>query len=169
MTNANLLPCDGCGQLASPEHIARRLQRLEWTSRFRPLHIQSVFLATVAPENDADFLYAPETKFTGEAAALLSQVQISTAGKSNEQVLLEFQKRGFLLAHVLECPMEFHSEKSLNERFAAQLPKVATRIRRSLKPKRLVILSPELSQTAASALNESALGCPVLYAPIATI
>jgi hypothetical protein len=156
MTNSDLLRCDGCGQLAAPEHLARRLERLEWTTRFRPLHIQSVFLAAVA-----DFLYAPQTRLTGEASTLLSEVQISTAGKSTEQVLAEFQKRGFLLVHVLDCPVEPDAGKSLAELLAAELPRVATRIRRSLKPKRLILLSRELSETARSTLNEAALGCPV--------
>jgi len=41
MAVPTLLPCDGCGQPASAEHIARRLQRLEWATRFRPIHIQA--------------------------------------------------------------------------------------------------------------------------------
>ena len=37
MTNLIALRCDGCGQAASPEHMARRLRRLEWTTRYRPV------------------------------------------------------------------------------------------------------------------------------------
>src|SRR5277367_4887315 len=106
MTDNTFLPCDGCGQLVSGEHIARRLQRLEWTSRFRPVHIQTGFLAAVAPQSDAEFLYAPDTKFAGEAGTLLSSVQISAEGKSAVQVLNEFQKHGLLLVYAMECPLE---------------------------------------------------------------
>jgi len=49
MAVPTLLPCDGCGQPASAEHIARRLQRLEWATRFRPIHIQALLLAAFRP------------------------------------------------------------------------------------------------------------------------
>jgi len=101
-----LLPCDGCGQLASAEHIASRLQRLEWATRFRPIHIQALLLAASAPEADSDFLYSPESNFMGQAGALLTALSISPAGKSSEEVLAEFQKRGLVLASLLECPLE---------------------------------------------------------------
>src|SRR5882724_4729003 len=57
MTNTELL-CDGCGQQASSEHIAKRLQRLEWTTRYRPVHIGTVLLGAFVPGDDAVFLYA---------------------------------------------------------------------------------------------------------------
>src|SRR5208283_736012 len=100
----NFLSCDGCGQSASPEHIARRLQRLEWTTRYRPLHIGALLLGGISPQSDEDFLYAAQ--FKGEAVRLLEAVGISTSGKSSEAVLSEFQRGGFLLTHVLECPLE---------------------------------------------------------------
>src|SRR5260221_13503570 len=104
MTVPTLLPCDGCGQLASAEHIARRLQRLEWATRFRPTHIQALLLAASAPDADSEFLYSPEAPFTGLAGDLLSALSISTAGKSNDEVLADFQKRGLFLVNLLECP-----------------------------------------------------------------
>ena len=100
------LLCDGCGQSASPAHLARRLQRLEWTTRYRPVHIQALLLGGIAPEADAAFLYSPEGNYQGEAANLLDALQISRAGKSADAMLTEFQKRGLLLTHVLECPLE---------------------------------------------------------------
>jgi len=106
MAVPTLLPCDGCGQLASAEHIARRLQRLEWATRFRPIHIQALLLTASAPEADSDFLYSPDNAFTGPAGAILTALGISTAGKSSEEVLADFQKRGLVLASLLECPIE---------------------------------------------------------------
>src|ERR1700740_587102 len=90
MPNPTLLPCDGCGQLADSAHISRRLQRLAWATRFRPVHIHALLLAGVAPALDSDFLYAPVPGFQGEAAGILRAAQIPTEGKSPESVLGEF-------------------------------------------------------------------------------
>jgi hypothetical protein len=81
MTSSIDLPCDGCGQIASAGHIARRLQRLEWTTRYRPVHIHTLFLGGVSPRKDEEFLYSPNGEFQGEAAALLEVAGVSTAGK----------------------------------------------------------------------------------------
>ncbi len=168
MAVSTLLPCDGCGQLASAEHIARRLQRLEWATRFRPIHIQALLLTASAPEADSDFLYSPESSFTGQAGALLTALGISTTGKSSEELLADFQKRGLVLASLLECPIESAIDateaRALREH---HLPQALARIRRSLKPKRVLVVSPEL-QPLAPQLTESALGCPVFYTFFAT-
>jgi hypothetical protein len=162
------LPCDGCGQLASAEHIARRLQRLEWATRFRPIHIQALLLAACAPETDSDFLYSPDSAFTGQAGILLSVLGISKKGRPPEEVLADFQKRGFVLAHVLECPVEpgtgSDEARALLEH---HLPQALTRIRRSLKPKRVLVVSPDL-RSFVPQLSESTLGCPVFYTFLAT-
>ncbi|HWO35891.1 MAG TPA: hypothetical protein VNO32_44440 [Candidatus Acidoferrum sp.] len=156
-----LLPCDGCGQSASPEHIARRLLRLEWTTRYRPVHIGALLLGSVSPLAEEDFLY--RGKFQGEAGRLLEALGISTPGKSPETVLSEFQKGGFFLAHVLECPVETsEAEKSSYQSLLAErVSQVLTRIRRSLKPKRVVLISDSLAPLAAK-LSGAELGCPVI-------
>jgi hypothetical protein len=161
MTSSSALLCDGCGQLASPDHFARRLQWLEWTTRSRPVHVQALLLGAIAPESEASFLYSPEGRFTGEAGDLLDALQIPREGKSAEAVLTEFQKRGFLLTHVLECPLS-SGQKSLSveEFLARQLPAAIARIRRSLKPKRVVLISDELNLIAGK-LRDVDLGCPV--------
>ncbi len=168
MAVPTLLPCDGCGQLASAEHIARRLQRLEWATRFRPIHIQALLLAASAPEADSDFLYSPESSFTGQAGALLTALGISTTGKSSEEVLVDFQKRGLVLAHLLECPVEPGTGPSeAHALIEHHLPQALARIRRSLKPKRVLMVSPDLKPFLPH-LSESALGCPVFYTFFAT-
>src|SRR6266700_3189000 len=78
MANALSVPCDGCGQMASPEHIAQRLRRLEWATRYRPVHIQTLLLGGVAPREDAEFLYAPSGEFRGEGQTVLRAVGIET-------------------------------------------------------------------------------------------
>jgi hypothetical protein len=159
------LPCDGCGQSASPEHLTRRLQRLEWTTRYRPVHIQALLLAGIAPESDDAFLYSPDSIFQGEAANLLDALQIPRAGKSADAILTEFQKRGLFLAHVLECPLEPRVPPSTAQLLLEkQLPAVIARIRRSLRPKRVVLFSSELAPLAGK-ITESALGFPVFTGP----
>ena len=155
------LSCDGCGQPASPEHIGRRLQRLEWTTRYRPVHIGALLLAGVSPAADADFLYAG--RFEGEAARLLEAVGISPAGKSPETVMSEFQRGGFFLTHVLECPLEAvrAGQPSCESLIAQRVSTVLTRIRRSLKPKRVILIS-ELLASLAARLSSAELGCPVI-------
>lgn len=155
------LACDGCGQSASPQHIARRLRRLEWSTRFRPIHIGTLFLGGVAPEADEDFLYAG--KFAGEAGQLLAAIGISMAGKPPEVVLGEFQRGGFFFTHVLECPLEasLSGQPSCDSLLLQRVTTVMTRIRRSLKPKR-VALSSELLAPLASRLSSAELNCTVI-------
>ena len=136
--NKTDLRCDGCGQTASPEHIARRLQRLEWTTRFRPVHIATLLLGDVAPLSDSEFIYSPAGGWEGEAKSLLVAAGLTLEGKSAEATLAEFQRGGFLLTHVLECPVEDGGGGSTQQLIGNRLPAVLSRIRRSLKPKRLI-------------------------------
>ena len=157
-----ILPCDGCGQSADSLHIARRLERLAWSTRFRPLHIQALLLGGVAPAANKDFLYAPDCQFQGEAGTILSAVQLNPAGKASETVLVEFQKLGLMLAHVLECPLaDGITAAQAQALFEKQVPLTITRIRRSLKPKRVLLLSNELLPFARK-FHEAGFGFPVL-------
>ncbi len=166
MAIPSILPCDGCGQLASADHLTRRLQRLEWATRYRPIHVQALLLSAAGPESDAEFLYHPESQFAGLPGQILAALGITTAGKSPEEVLGEFQKRGLVLTSVLECPLEPNAGSSvLSGLLDRHLPSALTRIRRSLKPKRVLILSPELHAFLPQ-LSESALTCPVVYTPL---
>ena len=173
--------CDGCGQTASPEHIARRLRRLEWATRYRPVHIQTLMLGAIAPREDADFLYSPGGEFGGEAGLLLHAVGISSAGKAVEAVHAEFQGAGFFLTHLLECPLESgpaerqpgngqtespleHGSGSTPDTaklLRGHLPAVAARIRRSLKPKRVMLVT-EVPQAVVQDILALDLGCPVV-------
>jgi len=163
MTSSLDLPCDGCGQIASTEHIARRLQRLEWATRHRPVHIHTLFLGSASPQKQEEFLYSPNGEFQGEADTLLEAAGVSTAGKTAEAVHAEFQRAGFFLTHVLECPVENESAATtaLPSLMEQRLAAVAVRIRRSLKPKRVVLISraPETILEKFVALE---LGCPLV-------
>ena len=163
MTNPIALVCDGCGQAATAEHIARRLQRLEWTTRYRPVHIHTLLLGAFSPLRDEEFLYHSDGEFRGEAAQILEAVGISPAGKTRDAVHAEFQRAGFFLTHVLECPLEDEGnlqggiQAALKKRLAA----VATRIRRSLKPKRVMAITEELAVVLDDIVAMD-LRCPVL-------
>jgi hypothetical protein len=141
--------------------MARRLERLEWTTRYRPVHIGALLLGGISPLAEEDFLYAG--KFKGEAGGFLEAVGISPEGKSAETVLSEFQRGGFLLTHVLECPLEAGQTEapSREDLLARRISTVATRIRRSLKPKRVILISELLAPLSAK-LSSAELGCPVI-------
>jgi hypothetical protein len=162
-TRPSSLRCDGCGQAASPEHTARRLKRLEWTTRCRPVHIQALFLGGYSPVEERDFLYAPQGGFHGEAAALLSALGISTTGKTPETLQAEFQRAGFFLTYVLECPPEREATAAgeAASLLAEHLPAAAARIRRSLKPKCVILVTEALGPIVENVLGLE-LGCPVL-------
>ncbi len=162
MSDTNMLPCDGCGQFAPPAHIARRLQRLEWATRYRPVHIQTLLLGAIVPSQQSSYLYAESEQFSGEAGQLLQALQITTEGKPREDVLAEFQKHGLLLIHVLDCPLEGRLSPSevlgLLER---QLRHTLVRVRRSLKPKRVLLFSKEMGPLV-SKIGETETECPIL-------
>jgi len=162
MSGLPSLTCDGCGRPASSEHIARRLQRLEWSTRFRPVHMHTLFLGAVAPLYDDEFLYSPNGRFSGEAGHLLSALRISADMKTPESVHAEVQRAGAFLTHILECPLDtdFESTSDWERLMLSRLGVVAIRIRRSLRPKRVVPISREFGVV----LKEFAkldLGCAV--------
>jgi hypothetical protein len=134
------------------------------------VHIQALLLGGIAPEADAAFLYFPEGNYQGEAANLLEALRISRAGRSADAALTDFQKGGLLLTYVLECPLEPGvSPADAQQLLEKQLPAVIARIRRSLKPKRVVLFSGELASLAGK-FTEEVIGSPVFtgsYGPLA--
>jgi len=115
------------------------LQRLEWTTRFRPVHIGTLLLGAVAPHDDSEFIYSPG-EWYGEAKLLFT-----AAG----------------LTHVRECPLEDGARSGIQELIGNRLPAVLARIRRSLKPRRLALISKRLEQFLP-ALTFGELPCAIL-------
>src|SRR5271163_2290453 len=136
------LICDGCGQSASPEHLAARFRRLEWATRFRPLHIQTLLVGAVTPAKDAEYIYADAEEFSGEASIVLRVAGIDGAGKSAEALHHELQRTGVFVVHVLECPLEpvIEAGDGLAQLLAKRVPATLTRIRRSLKLRRVALV-----------------------------
>ena len=88
------------------------------------------------------------------------------AGMSRDSALVDFQKRGLLLSHVLECPLEPNvTAAEAQVLLAKQIPIVTARIRRSLKPKRVLLLSAALD-SFADQLSSEALNCVVIRTPL---
>ena len=94
---------------------------------------------------------------------MLEVAGLSAAGKMRETVHAEFQRAGFFLTHVLECPFESESLGSANRLslLAQRLSAVATRIRRSLKPKRIVLISEALEPLVGK-IGAMPFECPLM-------
>jgi len=121
--------------------------------------MNALLLGGISPISEDEFLYAG--KFRGEAGRILGAVGISVVGKTADGVLTEFQRAGLLLTHVLECPLETGLPASREDLLQRRIATVATRIRRSLKPKRVILMSSSLEIVAAK-LSSADLGCPVI-------
>jgi hypothetical protein len=143
--------CDGCGQVASQEHIGRRLKRLENMTRYRPIHVQALFLGAMSPIEDRDHLYSVAETFHGEGAEALRALGIEQGGRSVAETLAGLQRMGFLLTHVLECPLSDATVRG--EALQSRLPATLARIRRSYKPKRLVLVGAELTDYVTQIIN----------------
>jgi hypothetical protein len=157
------LTCDGCGQTASAEHIALRLQRLEWSTRYRPVHIQTLLLCAAPQPEERESLYSPSCDYRGVAGRVLEVAGIAVAGKTADIVQAEFQRAGFFLTPVLECALETESQDGMTLLLLLErrLATIGTRIRRSLKPKRVALLSMGLGAVAEK-MAAMELGCPVV-------
>jgi len=94
--------CDGCGLTASSEHTAARMERLELATRFRPIHINVLFVALEPMQRpEDDFYRPPESRDFFDS--FLSALDITPeTGNAN---LLEFQRRGYYLTYLSECPV----------------------------------------------------------------
>lgn len=163
MTNSIDLTCDGCGQISSPVHIAQRLQRLEWSTRYRPVHIQTLLLCAASQPEERGFLYSPSCDFSGQAGRVLKVAGISAAGKTADTVQAEFQRTGFYLTPVMECVLERKLQDGVELRslLEQRLASIGTRIRRSLKPKRVALISMALEPIAGK-IAAMELGCPLI-------
>jgi hypothetical protein len=120
-------------------------------------------LGALSPSEDRDFLYSPSAEFHGEAAQLSEALGIATIGKAASVVHAEFQRGGYFLTHVLECPSEKDGESDAETvgLLEKRLEWVGRRIRRSLKPKRVVLISSALAPIVGEILALD-LGCQVV-------
>ncbi len=151
MNSSTELTCDGCGLPADAEHLARRLKRLENMTRYRPIHIQALLLGAASPAEDGEHLYSTENEFRGEGSEALRAFGVDPTGRSAEETLANFQRMGLLLTHVLECPVS--DAVARKEALQRRMPGMLARIRRSYKPKKLVLVGVELSEFVKQVSN----------------
>lgn len=147
------LPCDGCGLPASPEHIAERVHRLEQSTQFRPVHIGTLFVALAPPARTADDFYAPARSKAFfdpfmdalEISAPTEQPAVGEEARAADLVrLAEFQRRGYYLTFLSECPLPENAETADNtiQRLG---PTLVRRIKFNYRPKQLAPLGQELT------------------------
>src|SRR5580700_3179141 len=143
-TFQNALPCDGCGLPASPEHIAERLRRLELSTRFRPVHIGILFVVLAPRIRTEDDFYGPaESKEFIDPFLEALEISQSSSDKTALEIdphaadlarLVEFQRRGYYLAYLSECPIPENVEPAAVT-IARLGPTLVRRIRLNYKPK----------------------------------
>lgn len=147
------ISCDGCGRPASPDHIAERVARLEVATRFRPVHIQVLFVALApAARLEDDFCGPPQSRgfFDSllDAVGISAPVQEVSAGagrsKSGAARLAEFQRKGYYLSYLSECPIPENSA-NLAAEIAALGPTFLRRVRLNYKPKYIALLGGNLA------------------------
>ena len=128
-------------------------------TRYRPVHVQTLLLAPASPADEREYLYSVTSDFQGEGGAILKALGLQTQDRSVEETLAAFQRSGYLLAYVLECSIE-----DSTARFAAlqgRLPNMLARIRRSYKPKRIVVVGQELAERVTQ-ITAAGLGAVVI-------
>jgi len=154
MANSSIdLPCDGCGLPASPEHIAQRVRRLELATQFRPVHIGVLFLVLAPPHDEADDFYAaaaskefadPFLNALNIPAPTNMTAHESDSAAAASALLAEFQRRGFFLASVSECPIPENTEPAATT-ITRLGPTLIRRIRFNYRPKHIAPVGQELA------------------------
>ena len=143
--------CDGCGAPADEAHIRQRIERLEMATRFRPIHIQTLLLTDAPPSRIEDYFYRPlcegESRSTEAQEFFAEMMKVAgiapDVAANEEAALAEFQRRGFYLAHAVECPVATPGE--LNERVTRASSTLLKRIEFSYRPKHVVPVSPAVT------------------------
>jgi|SRR5579872_645340 len=165
--NSTSIICDGCGQPASPEHIAARVERLELATRFRPIHIDALFVALEPkPRLEDDFYRPPETRDFFDP--FLATLNILPAGgkptgeangrEAGVSQLLEFQRKGCYLTYLSECPLATQRDANLARECISRLaPTLIRRIRFNYKPKHIALIGTNL-QPLIEVLQQAAMG-----------
>ena len=141
---AQPISCDSCGLPANPQHIADRIARLELATRYRPVHITTLLVCTASPARIEDDLYSWERQSAAPGSRAFLSSLLACAGvspqKSPTDQLAEFQRLGFYLAHLAECPL---NSSALHTNLAKSYgPTLVKRIQFSYKPRRVALLDP---------------------------
>lgn len=146
--------CDCSESEVTEAHVGERIARVERATRFRPVHIRVLLLdasPTASPEDD---FYSPAPNRSGRAlysrmyfdelaiASGISRDSIATLEES--AALAEFQRHGFFLAHVVECPID--DSQALRHAVNRLAPTLLRRLEASYKPKYVVPIGQAISE-----------------------
>jgi len=162
---SNPIICDGCGQPASPAHIAERVARLELATRFRPVHMNMLFVALApATRLEDDFYGPPQSRnfFDSlmdalEIASPAAEVPPEADRSVNDAAsLAEFQRKGFYMAYLSECPITDESGNAAAA-ISSLSPALIRRIRFNYKPKHIALLGSSMSPVI-EVLEKSGMG-----------
>lgn len=141
--------CDACGASAHDQHIRERIERLEWATRFRPVHIHVLLIAWAPPARAEDYFYRPagdRALRSRESRAFFDQL-LKAAGtalnsdSSEEAALADFQRKGLFLSYGVECPLE--TSHPATAAAASFFPTLLKRIQFSYRPNRVALISQE--------------------------
>jgi len=138
-----LSQCDCTETEVSESHVRERITRLEQATRFRPVHIRILLLDAAPAGTPEDDFYYPATPRSGRSLAsrmyfdelaVASGIERDSLATIDESTALaDFQRRGFFLAHIAECPIADATElRSAINRLA---PTLLRRLEASYKPK----------------------------------
>ncbi len=143
-TPANPILCDGCARPASPAHIAERLARLERATRFRPVHINVLFVAFApTPQPEDDFYGPPQSNALFDS--LMDALDIAPACRGSLRP--SWPNSSARVTTCLIC-RNVRSPKNPAEAEAAisaLSPALVRRIRFNYKPKHIVLLGAALA------------------------
>jgi hypothetical protein len=145
--------CDGCGLPASPAHISERIERLELATRFRPIHVNMLFIAAaplLRPEDD--FYRPPEAREFFDPFMDALEIPASRNGphpgvetrEGDVARLVEFQHRGFYLSYLSECPIS-EKDDTVGGAISRLGSTLLRRVRFNYRPKHIAILGGNLS------------------------
>jgi len=141
--------CDGCAAQVDEAHIRRRLERLELATRFRPIHIQTLFLDAAPPPAPHDYFYRAAGSAERSVASQMFFDELTKcvgrkpgAALDDDSALAEFQRHGFYLAYAVECPVE--SPEQLAAAITRLASTVLLRVNTSYKPKFVAPISSVL-------------------------
>jgi hypothetical protein len=152
--------CDGCGAQVDEAHIRRRIERLEFATRFRPIHIQVLLLDAAPPRAPEDDFYRAQGSVPRSAASQMFFDEMAKCigrkpgeRQEEESVLAEFQRHGFFLAYAVECPVE--SPEQLTAAVTRLARTVLLRVGTSYKPKFVAPISQALQPLIPLLQNSS--------------
>ncbi len=133
--------------------MRRRIARLEWASRFRPIHITTLFLMPAPSAAQEDHFYHPGSMPKDPAACALFEDLLTACGidpitTDKEALLRQFQHGGFFVAEAVECPAEPEDQADFGALLSRLMPTLERRIRYSYRPKSVLLLSDQMGGVA---------------------